>query len=93
MVGENNSESEFDWSKITNNLRNIEEEYHQQVDVEINDEPFDEPTNNITNVFFSAPSKTQSLTMRATGYTRQRMLDVVNFCDLIVGNFSKALRK
>ena len=38
-------------------------------------------------VFFSAPSKTQSLKIRSTGQIRQRMLDVVNFCALIVGNF------
>ena len=42
-------------------------------------------------VLFSAPSKTQSLTMRSTGYIRQTMLDVVNFCALIVGNVLKVL--
>ena len=43
-------------------------------------------------VFFSAPSKTQSLIMRSTGYIRQRILDVVSFRALIVGKCSKASR-
>ena len=64
-ISENYSESEFDWSKITNNLRNIEEEYHQQVDVEISDEPIDEPTNNITD---------KDLPKRVLIYTSKKLL-------------------